>query len=106
MLAAPEATPLESVALNVRPSDLDPLDHVNNAVYLDWLEEALETAGWLEQASALPRTCRLEYLASAARGDAVRVELHGRPESWQAVIRREDGLELVRAMGATPTPLA
>ena len=25
----------------VRPHELDPMDHVNNAVYLDWLEECL-----------------------------------------------------------------
>ena len=29
----------------VRPHELDPMDHVNNAVYLDWLEEAVLAAG-------------------------------------------------------------
>ena len=93
--APPRPLPRRST---VRPSDLDPLDHVNNAVYLDWLEEALGAAGWpLRRRRS--GSCRLEYLASAERGDDVAVELHGEPAAWQAVIRRADGLELVRAMG-------
>jgi len=90
------------VELGVRPSDLDPLDHVNNAVYVDWLEEALEAAGWCEATEALPRTYRLEYLASAARGDQVKVAIVGGPSAWQASIRRADGGELVRAQGSAP----
>jgi acyl-CoA thioesterase FadM len=105
-VAAPAAPPVHSLTLQVRPSDLDPLDHVNNAVYLDWLEEALEVAGWLAVAAAVPRYCRLEYLASAARGDSITVELHGEPAAWQAVIRREDGPELVRATGTGAAPIA
>ena len=57
---APEATfPLGRVALapapadagratttiQVRPQELDPMDHVNNAVYADWLDEAVLRAG-------------------------------------------------------------
>lgn len=87
--------------LSVRPSDLDPLDHVNNAVYVDWLEEALEAAGWLEAASALPRRYRLEYLASAARGDRVAVALSGDSGDWAATIRRADGADLIRARGSS-----
>lgn len=89
--------------LHVRPSDLDPLDHVNNAVYVDWLEEALDAVGWRESANALPRTYRLEYLASAARGDRVEVALNGSVASWSATIRRPDGPDLVRAEGSSPT---
>ena len=36
----------------VRPQELDPMDHVNNAVYLDWAEEAIQT---IEPASAASR---------------------------------------------------
>ena len=96
----PDGTPSSSARLNVRPSDLDPLDHVNNAVYVDWLEEALEAAGWGRSAAARPRTLRLEYLASAERGNAVDVELHGGIDDWLARIRRSDGTELLRARGA------
>jgi len=85
--------------LTVRPSDLDPLDHVNNAVYVDWLEEALEAAGWRAHGTpSAPRTLRLEYLASAGPGDAVDVDLFGGPGAWRARIGRADGAELVRAV--------
>ena len=93
--------PVAQIELGVRPGDLDPLDHVNNAVYLDWLEETLEAAGWRAATEALPRTYRLEYLASAARGDRVHVALHGEAQSWTATIRRADGPEFVRAAGSS-----
>jgi acyl-ACP thioesterase len=96
---APGGAPVAEAELQVRPSDLDPLDHVNNAVYVDWLEEALESAGWRSATEALPRSYRLEYLASAGRGDEVRVSLHGDADRWAAIIRRADGSDLVRAQG-------
>ena len=106
--------------LTVRPSDLDPLDHVNNAVYVDWLEEAIEASGWggprgrrpdgpssvafggsardPERTAAGPRALRLEYLASAGPGDRVTIDLFGNPSAWRARIARADGSELVRAV--------
>ncbi len=54
----------------VRPQDLDPMGHVNNAAYLDYLEEALlgvEGAG-AGLIDAVPRRLRIEYLAPAAPG--------------------------------------
>ena len=98
----PDGAPAHSLTLSVRPRDLDPLDHVNNAVYVDWLEEALEAAGWRPDPpganeAAGSETWRLEYLASAGRGDEVVVDLHGDAAAWRARIRRSDGLELMRA---------
>lgn len=54
----------------VRPQDLDPMGHVNNAAYLDYLEEALFAAGPAGAAltSGVPRRIRLEYLAPASPG--------------------------------------
>ena len=103
---APQGAPASTLALSVRPRDLDPLDHVNNAVYLDWLLEALEAAGWRTQVGDAPETWRLEYLASAGRGDEVVVELHGDADAWAARVRRSDGLELLRAQGSRPLPPA
>lgn len=70
--------------LAVRPHELDPMAHVNNAVYLDWVEEAIRAAdvsrpaapggaeaaapAALEGLRAIPRRYRLEYLAAAAPG--------------------------------------
>jgi acyl-CoA thioesterase FadM len=89
--AGPAAASLE---LTVRGRDLDPFDHVNNAVYLDWLWEARDAAGW---AGVPIQSLRIEYLASAARRDAVTVDLHGSPEAWTGVIRGAGGVEYVRA---------
>jgi acyl-CoA thioesterase FadM len=97
----PSDQPIGSTELRVRPSDLDPLDHVNNAVYVDWLEEALDAAGWHAATATLPRSYRLEYLASAARDDRVVVSLHGSAHAWLATIRRGDDADLVRAVGAS-----
>jgi acyl-CoA thioesterase FadM len=52
----------------VRPQDVDPMGHVNNAAYLDYLEEALIAAGpgAVGTMEATPRRVRLEYLLPAA----------------------------------------
>jgi len=99
-----------TLAIRVRPQDLDPMDHVNNAVYVDWLEEALAAGhaasgdpvaadGATGVTTALPRTIRLEYLASAAPGDNVRIRSWIDRERWYARIGRADGAEFVRAAG-------
>jgi acyl-ACP thioesterase len=93
----PSGRPLR---LAVRPQDLDPLDHVNNAVYLDWLEEALLAppgAGVL--LAAVPRTARLEYLAAAGAGDEVEVRTTHDDRSWSARVDRADGTAVLRASG-------
>jgi acyl-ACP thioesterase len=99
----PVGEPVASITLAVRRTDLDPLDHVNNAVYVDWLTEALAGAGWHADAEAANRTIRLEYLASAEDGNEVTVEVFGEPAAWGARIRRSDGAELLRAEGSGPT---
>ena len=57
----------------VRPQDLDPLGHVNNAAYLDYLEEALLAAGEAAAAgvTSSPRSIWLEYLVQAVPGAIV-----------------------------------
>ncbi len=84
--------------LNVRPQELDPMDHVNNAVYLDWVEEAIcsaarvaETAGLAEPAEpvgldAVPRTWRLEYLAAAASTTRVIARAWADADGWSCRI--------------------
>jgi acyl-CoA thioesterase FadM len=57
----------------VRPQDLDPMNHVNNAAYLDYLEEALIAAGGGAQTAMMrtPRRVRLEYVQAAAPFDVL-----------------------------------
>lgn len=63
----PAGTPTRRFA--VRPHELDPMDHANNAVYLDWLEEAILAAGGSRaDLAATPRRYRLEYAAAADAG--------------------------------------
>ena len=52
-------------AFRVRPQELDPMDHANNAVYADWLDEAVIVAGDAAAVRAVPRLVRLEYARSA-----------------------------------------
>ncbi|HJW21473.1 MAG TPA: thioesterase family protein [Candidatus Limnocylindrales bacterium] len=94
----PAGEPSASLSIRVRPHDLDPVGHVNNAAYLDWLEEAHLAAGHAPAVGALPRTMVLEYLASAGLGDVVEVATwHGR-SSWQARMTDRDSTVL-RASG-------
>jgi acyl-CoA thioesterase FadM len=65
--------------LPVRLRELDPMGHVNNAVYLDHLEEGVAgIEGGLRAVSSIPRTYRLEYLLPAQSG----AQLAG--TAWQA----------------------
>lgn len=62
-----DATELEFVP---RPRELDPMNHVNNGVYVDWLDDAVAatSAEGDEATAAASRTYRLEYLRPAAPG--------------------------------------
>jgi acyl-CoA thioester hydrolase len=81
-VAVPAAPPSAGrQRFRVRPHELDPMDHVNNAVYVDWLEDAVIAAGADGNGAAatqqVPRRYRLEYAAAAAPD----VELES--ETWR-----------------------
>jgi acyl-ACP thioesterase len=92
-------TPPDAVegSFHVRRRDLDPLDHVNNSVYIDYVEEALEAAGHGALLTAAPRRYEIDFVASAERGD----RLVGR--TWPVEggcayrLSRADGTEVLRA---------
>jgi acyl-ACP thioesterase len=65
-----EAAVIRTIA---RPQDIDPMGHVNNAAYLDYLEEVLHAVGEPARGmlSVVPRRVRLEYAAAAAPGTAL-----------------------------------
>lgn len=87
----------------VRPQDLDPMGHVNNGAYVDYLEEALAKAGAGAQAAitGTPRRLRLEYLAPAAPGAELVAfawrDLIDGPSGWAWQLADVDGRELARA---------
>ena len=70
------------IELTVRPEDIDAYQHVNNAVYLTWLDRAAWSHSTalgvpLEQCLALRRgmaaqRIEIEYLRAALTGDVVR----------------------------------
>jgi acyl-CoA thioesterase FadM len=102
-VALPASLPLAGeIRFRVRPHDLDPMGHVNNAAYLDWIEEALIAAG--ADAAALPRRARLEYLASAAPQDEIVVTTSLDEANWAVRIARADGGELLRGIGRVGPP--
>ncbi len=107
---APEATfPLGRVELgaapadvvvrsfSVRPQELDPMDHANNAVYADWLDESVIEAGDVAATRAVPRRVRLEYAQSAERGAAVDAVTWRADGGWSCRCSDATGTELLRA---------
>ncbi len=81
----------------VRPHELDPMAHVNNAVYADWLEEAVIGAGDPEAARRLPRLARLEYAAAADAGAVLAADAWLVAGGWSFRLRDDAGLDLLRA---------
>ena len=112
--ASPATFPLARVELDeppadarvgrvtVRPQELDPLDHVNNAIYADWLEEQVLVAGGdagIAATRALPRRVRLEYARAAERGATVVATTwpDAAAAGWSCRVDGEDGTALLRA---------
>lgn len=86
----------------VRPQELDPMDHVNNAVYADWLDERVLTAGGeagRAAARGIPRVIRLEYARAAEAGATVQAWTWPDADGagWSCRIADEAGADLVRA---------
>ena len=82
---------------HVRRRDLDPMDHVNNSVYLDYFEEALEMAGELQLRGATPRRYEVEYLGAAGHGETLVDRVWPHEGGWAYRLCREDGTDLFRA---------
>ena len=81
----------------IRLSEVDPLGHVNNAAYIDYVEEHLAATGLGELAQRLPRRVRGEFRLAAEPG----ADLVGRgwPEDagYSYRLSDEGGRELFRA---------
>lgn len=102
------------IELQVQPADLDAYEHVNNAVYLSWLDRAAWShsaalGAPLEQCLALRRgmaaqRIEIDYLRAAVRGDRIQaatwiVGADGRlrAERRFQIRRASDGATLARA---------
>jgi acyl-ACP thioesterase len=81
----------------VRPQELDPMDHVNNAVYADWLDEQVIAAGGVDSVRAIPRVMRLEYARAAEAGATVVAETWRDESGWSCRVGDVGGTDLLRA---------
>lgn len=100
-----------TVAFDVEPEHLDQLDHVNNVVYLSWVQD-VAIAHWSELASDdLQSTMfwvvvrhEIDYLRSLVLGDGVEVttwvggEVNGFFERFTQVRRQRDRRVAVEAV--------
>jgi acyl-CoA thioesterase FadM len=86
--APPDDGSTSTVELIVRPHELDPMGHVNNAVYLDWAEEAIRATGadGIAAVDSVPRRWRLEYLGAAAPGSRARAVVWSDGDGWSCRI--------------------
>ena len=82
---------------HVRRSEVDPLAHVNNAAYVDYLEESLAEAGASEALQARPRRYVLEYQQAAEPGAALRGATWRDADGWAYRLSDEAGTDLLRA---------
>jgi acyl-ACP thioesterase len=89
---------------HVRPQDIDPMAHVNNATYVDYLEATLAAAGpaAFAMVPGVPRRVRIEYVLPAQPDEQLTATCwpldrddHG---GWAWSLADADGRELARAM--------
>ena len=95
----------DRASFTVRPQELDPQDHVNNAVYADWLEERVLAAGGSDDVHAIPRLVRLEYARAAEAAATVTADTwRDTGDSWACRIADAGG-DLLRArLSRLPDP--
>jgi acyl-ACP thioesterase len=94
----PPATPDDAVRrrFTVRPHELDPMSHANNATYADWLDEAFGAAFGPGLAGAVPRTVAIEYATAAAPGAALESAAWADGADRWYRLRAVDGPEIAR----------
>ncbi len=87
-----------TIAFSPRLRELDPLNHANNGVFLDWLDEAVAADGVDGNAAtaAVPRTYRMEYLRPAELGMALASTAWRDGPGWAYRLADGDGVDLLR----------
>jgi acyl-ACP thioesterase len=89
----------------VRPQELDPMDHVNNAVYADWVDESVLAAGGTGAVRAVPRLVRLDYARAAEPAAQLVSDVWSAAGAWSCRVSEAGGAELLRAR-LEPLPVA
>jgi acyl-ACP thioesterase len=79
------------------------MDHVNNAVYADWVEEQVIAAGGLADVRVIPRLARLEYARAAEAGATADAITWRHEAGWSCRIADSAGPDLLRARLERPT---
>lgn len=99
-----------SMAFTAKPEHIDMMGHVNNAVWVQWME-AIATAHWEADALAehvaayawVVTRHQIDYRGNIAEGESVTAETHipdgpqGARFDRVVVFRNADGKEIVRA---------
>jgi acyl-ACP thioesterase len=97
----PAPTAAARRVFRVRPHELDPNDHVNNASYVDWLEESVLAAGSDGSAASalarLPRRYRLEYATAAGPAVELVADTWRDDAGWSHRVALTDGAEVLRS---------
>ncbi len=83
--------------VTVRPQELDPMDHVNNAVYADWLDEAVLMAGGAAATRSIPRLVQLDYARAAEPAANLVVDVWRDGGTWVCRVVDANGSDLLRA---------
>jgi acyl-ACP thioesterase len=73
------------------------MDHVNNAVYADWLDEVIAVAGGAAAVRAIPRLARLEYARAAEPGATLVAAAWPDYRGWSCRVTDAQGADLLRA---------
>ncbi len=94
--------PAARSTIEARPHELDPMDHVNNAVYADWVDEQVIAAGGKEMVRTIPRTVRLEYARAVEGGATVIAEVWPAADGWSCRLTDTAGSDLLRARLEAP----
>lgn len=102
-------TPVFEIPIVVTPGDIDDMDHVNNVVYLRWVQE-VALAHWLARATPdmltelgwVATRHELDYVRAAVLGDAITARTwvgvvdSRRFERLTEIVRSQDGVVLAR----------
>ena len=97
VLLPPTPAGADRHSIEVRAADIDPMAHVNNAAYVDYIDESLPADPLGAWAQRIPRRYRLEYVAAAGPGDQLAAEswISGNGIGHRLV--GADGSEVLRA---------